>query len=273
MVGDQQSSSSKEEDGGQADSSSSSASGSEDWDSDKEVADRKAPRHAFPLRLGVLNVRGWARKRVEVKATMRRQRLDVLGVTETHSRRQGWQFAPSCTALETGAVDVEGKAVLVPEEAVLTLCPEGATDTEFVVVVQSGEVDRLHLVLVYARPGAAGLAVYHRWTDIVTSSALPVVVMGDFNKDAVREPQLSRVKEWGYQVHPPRWAWTWRGTGAHAGQNSMIDFVLVPHRLPVRECRLVGHMPVRTDHRLVVVEVSLRGARPARLGVLPTLAR
>ena len=92
---------------------------------------------------------------------MRRQRLDVLGVTETHSRRQGWQLAPSYTTLESGAVDVEGKAVLVPE------------------------VDRLRLVLVYARPGAAGPAVYRRWTDIVTSSALPVGVMGDFNKDAL----------------------------------------------------------------------------------------
>ena len=113
---------------------------------------------------------------------MRRQHLDVLGVTETHSRRQGWQFAPSYTALESGAVDVEGNAVLVPEEAELTLRPEGATDTEFVVVVQSGEVDRLRLVLVYARPGEAGPAVYRRWTDIVTSSALPVVVMGTLTR-------------------------------------------------------------------------------------------
>ena len=39
----------------------------------------------------------------------------------------------------------------------------------------------------------------------------------------------------------------------------MIDFVLVPNGLPVRECLQVGRMPVRTDHRLVVVEVSLAG--------------
>ena len=78
--------------------------------------------------------------------------------------------------------------MLVPEEAELILRPEGATDTELVVVVQSGEVDRLKLVLVYARPGAAGRAVYRRWTDIVASSALPVVVMGYFNKDALRDP-------------------------------------------------------------------------------------
>ena len=90
-----------------------------------------------------------------------------------------------------------------------------------------------------------------------------------FNKDTLRDPQLSRViKEWGFQVQPPRWAWTWQGTGAHAGQHSMIDFMLVPDGLPERECRLVGRMPVRTDHRLVVVEVSL-GTRPARLAVLP----
>ena len=145
-------------------------------------------------------------------------------------------------------MDVEGKAVLVPEEAELTLRPEGAIDTEFVVVVQSGEVDRLRLVLVYAWAAAAGPAAYHWWTDIVTSSALPMVVLGDFNKDALRDPQLSRViKEWGYQVQPPWWAWAWWGAGAHAGQHSMIDFVLVPDGLLVRECRLVGRMPVEVS--------------------------
>ena len=137
VLGDQQSASSEGEDDGQADSSSSSAAGSEDRASGQEVTDRKTPQHGFPLRLGVLNVRDGARKRAKVEATMRRQRLDVLGVTQTHSRRQGWQFAPSYTALESGAVDVEGKAVLVPEEAEFTLRPEGATGTEFVVVVQS----------------------------------------------------------------------------------------------------------------------------------------
>ena len=182
---------------------------------------------------------------------------------------------PHITAFESGAVDMEEKAVLVPEEAELTLRPEGATDTEFAVVVQSGEVGRLQLVLVYARRGAAGPGVYCRWTNIVTSSALPVVVMGDFNKDTLRDPQLSRVmKEWRYQVQPPRWAWTWRGAGAHAGQHSMIDFVLVPDGLPVSECQLVGRMPVCTDHRLVVVEVSLGGGHPRRgWGFFPSRPR
>ena len=48
----------------------------------------------------------------------------------------------------------------------------------------------------------------------------------------------------------------------------MIDFLLVPDGLPVRERRLAGRMLVRTDHRLVVVEVSLGGARLSRLGAL-----
>ena len=166
-------------------------------------------------------------------------------------------------------LSVEGKAVLVPEEAELA-----ASDTEFVVVVQPGEVDCLRLVLVNAWPGAADPTLYRRWTDIITSSALPVVVMGDFNNDALQDPQLSRViKEWWYQVQPPRWAWTRRGGGAHAGQHSMIDFVLVLDGMPVRECRLVGRMPVRTDHRLVVVEVSLGEGSPGAVGVLPRPAQ
>ena len=105
------------------------------------------------------------------------------------------------------------------------------------------------------------------------ASMLPVVIMGDCNKDARRDPQLRRVVKWGYRVQPPQWAWTLRGAGAHNGQKSMMDFVLVPDGLPVRECRLVGLMPVRTDHRLKVVEISLGGARPARLGFLPRPAQ
>ena len=85
----------KGEGGGPGGQSSCSASGSEDWDSGQEVTDGKAPRHGFPLQPGVLNVRGWARKRAEVEPTMRRRHLDVLGMTETHSHRQGWPFAPS----------------------------------------------------------------------------------------------------------------------------------------------------------------------------------
>ena len=52
-----------------------------------------------------------------------------------------------------------------------------------------------------------------------------------------------------------------------------MDLVLVPNSLSVRERRLVGLMLVRTEHRLVVEEVSLGGARPARLGVFPRPAQ
>ena len=175
-------------------------------------------------------------------------------------------------ALESGAVDV--KVVVVPHDADLPCAPRGPQIPSSWWWCNQREVHCLKLVLVYARPGAAGPAVFHRWTDIVASSAVPVVVMGDFNKDTLRDPQLSRVvEEWGYRVHPPRWAWVWHGAGAHARQHSMIDFVLVPERLPLRERRLVGCMPVRTDHRLVVVEIARQGGGGARLGVLPRNAQ
>ena len=67
----------------------------------------------------------------------------------------------------------------------------------------------------------------------------------------------------------------WRGAGAHAGQHSMIDFVLVSKGLPARECQLAGRMPVRTDEWLLVVAISGGGGggRPAPPGVLPTPAQ
>ena len=76
-------------------------------------------------------------------------------MTETHSPREGWQYAPLYTALESAAVDVEGKAMLVPTEGGLILRHEGAADTKFDVVVPSGDVYRLRFVPVYPWPGAA----------------------------------------------------------------------------------------------------------------------
>ena len=190
LVGDRDGASSDEDDEDPAeadtrDGPTSSASGSEGRHRDEEVSDSSAPQHGFPVRFGVLNMRGWARRRAEVVATMRWQRHDILDVTETHSCGQGWQFAPLYTTLELGAVNIEGKDVLLWTEAGLTLRPQWATDTDFVVVVQSGDVDRWRLVLVCARPGAAGLALYRRWTDMVMASTLPVVIMGKLNKDAL----------------------------------------------------------------------------------------
>ena len=89
-----------------------------------------------------------------------KQCLDGFGVTETLSLWQGSQRAPLYVALQLGAVDVEGKALLVPTALEPTVRLEGATHTEFVVVVLWGGVEWLRLVLVYVRPRAAGPAVW-----------------------------------------------------------------------------------------------------------------
>ena len=48
-----------------------------------------------------------------------------------------------------------------------------------------------------------------------------------------------------------------------ASGRCLKDFVAVVDRLPVRECRLVGRMPMHIPHHLAVAEISLGGARPA----------
>ena len=48
-------------------------------------------------------------------------------------------------------------------------------------------------VLVHARLGGAETAVYCRRTHIVSSPPLSVIVMGDFNKDTLRNPKLSEL--------------------------------------------------------------------------------
>ena len=90
---------------------------------------------------------------------MRRQRLDILGVKETLSHWHQLKFRLLYMALESGAVHVEGKALLVLMEDELTMRADGATDTELVSLVPSGDVEHLPVALVYAPPRAAGLAV------------------------------------------------------------------------------------------------------------------
>ena len=106
-------------------------------------------------------------------------------MTETVLRLQGWQFAPLYVALESGVVNMEGKVLLVVMDVELTLRPEGGTDTEFVPVVLSGDIEHLRLVLLYARPLAGGPAVWCKYTNMVITSTLPGIILGVFTKDAL----------------------------------------------------------------------------------------
>ena len=45
----------------------------------------------------------------------------------------------------------------------------------------------------------------------------------------------------------------------HSNERSMIDFVLVPGAIQVARTQVIGHMPIRTDHRLIIAEMRIPG--------------
>ena len=50
----------------------------------------------------------------------------------------------------------------------------------------------------------------------------------------------------------------------------MLDFVMAPAKVTVGQVQVLGHIPVRTDHRMVVADIRVPGTfREAPLGVQP----
>ena len=96
----------------------------------------------------------------------------------------------------------------------------------------------------------------------------PLVLLSDFNKDALRRPAYQdRLRKWGYRAYPTGWTWTWsigwtwtgRGAGAHAHERSMIDCIMALSDMQVAQVQVLGCIPVRMDHRMVPAEVQIQG--------------
>ena len=50
----------------------------------------------------------------------------------------------------------------------------------------------------------------------------------------------------------------------------MLDFVMAPAEVTVGQVQVLGHIPVRTDHRMVVADIRVQGTfSEAPLGVQP----
>ena len=80
-----------DEDREESASTSDDASSEEGWSSDSEAEEAagRGSRGGFSLRVAILNVRGYGRKKTEVQSTTTRYRINALALMETRSRRQG----------------------------------------------------------------------------------------------------------------------------------------------------------------------------------------
>ena len=85
----------------------------------------------------------------------------------------------------------------------------------------------------------------------------PLILLGDFNKDVLQRPAYQdRLRAWGYTAYPTGWTWKWRGAGAHTHERSMIDFIMILRDMLVTQVQVLGRIPVRTDHCMVLAEVQ-----------------
>ena len=261
----------------ESDGSDGDASSDGGWSSDSDQG-REATAEdptTFVLRIATLNVRGYQRKKTEVPATALRHKVDVLALTETRSRTQGRVEGEDYDLWESGANRAQGKALLVHTGSQISAEPEAVTEDVFVVTVRYREKYLVRIGVVYATPDRPEGEVLDGLQDVVQRYPGPLVLVGDFDKDTLRCPMYQhRLRTWGYTAYPTGWTWTWRGAGAHAHERSMIDFILAPTDMQIAQVQVLGRIPVRTDHRIVVAEVQIKGThRMAPMGAQPRPAR
>ena len=137
------------------------------------------------------------------------------------------------------------------------------------------EKDLIRVGVVYATPERPEREVLDGLHDVVQQHPRPLVLLGVFNKDALRRPVYQdRLRMWGHTAYPTGWTWTWRGARAHAHERSMIDFILAPSDMQIAQVQDLGRIPVRTDHRMVLAGVQIKGTyRMAPTGAEPRPAQ
>ena len=226
------------------------------------------------FKLGALNVQGWARKQKEVEATATQFDLDALFCSETRGREPGWLEADGFRILRA-----ESKAWWAStSESIYEYGDSTRSAASLGLRVMRGGAEILRLLGTYFPPAsseeAIQVATWLDWMELqVAESTCPLVFVGDMNFDVLTHtPTRDRIRSWGYQIFPTAWTWTWQGAGANSSQRSMLDFLLAPAGVKVESFRVVGNMPVRTDHRLLVATLSLPGGGSgAPMGVMPRI--
>ena len=140
---------------------------------------------------------------------------------------------------ESGANRAEGKAVLVHTGGQISAEPEAVTKDVFVLTVRYYEKDLIRVGVVYAALDKLETKVLDGLHDVVQRHPGSPVLLGNFNKDAVRRSAYhERLRTWVY-TYPTGWTWTRRGAGAHAHKRSMIEFILAPSDMQVAQVQVV----------------------------------
>ena len=199
------------DDHGESDSSAGDASSDGGWssDSDQSHAASDEDPTTFALRVGTLNAHGYQRKKTEVLATALRHKVDVLAHTETGSRTQGRVEGEDYNLWESGANRADGKALLVHTGGQISAEPEAMTEDVFVLAVRCREKDLIPVGVVYATPNRAEREVVDGVQHVVQRHSGPLVLLGDFNKNALRRPAYqNRLRTWGHMAYPTGWTWT-----------------------------------------------------------------
>ena len=107
---------------------------------------------------------------------------------------------------ESGADGAEGKAVIIPRTAGVTAEALVAHRDYMSMLIKEEGVVILKIIAVYASPGRAGPDLYQELGREISSSAHPVVMAGDFNKDAIKNRLFREaVAGWGYKAYPQQW--------------------------------------------------------------------
>ena len=87
---------------------------------------------------------------------------------------------------ESGANRAEEKALLVHTGGQILAEPEAVTENVFILTVRYREKDLIRVGVVYATPDTPQREDLDGLQDVVQQHPGPLVLLGDFNKDALR---------------------------------------------------------------------------------------
>ena len=143
-----------------------------------------------------------ARKSKELEATASRFGKDLLLLTEGKVKDRGWVESSEFRVFHLGSAGSGGKAAWVRTADSEWEVEEGPSSEKYqLVVVHRAGVACLRILAVYIPPAEA--QQWRTWTSEieaqVQASAVPTIVLGDFNFDILSHGEVTRrIQGWQY---------------------------------------------------------------------------
>ena len=213
---------------------------------------------AHQCTIGYINIRGEAKKRLQIEATMQRYQLHGLGIGETHIQDSGWIWSPSMQTYQHGAPGAAGISLHWNQQTSQIPVLSTTSSYSLVMAIHQGEKISFYFHIIYAPPQLAKTYLDQLKQNIADLShkSPPNIFMGDFNIRNLHEDAAfsTFLHHHGYRFVPLNTSWTWQqSTHDQYPAQSYIDYIIAPLSLTVTKAIATIDHPIYTDHKLLTL--------------------